>query len=178
MSGPSVILWLMRGKSIAEIIDEMLAAPKEIGGEPVWQQHRYRQDDLARLKAPVLINGTSSEVDLVITVYPLQGPSRFRILLNAPKCVWRVDHVDDEHHVNSLLRPTDLAEYEFTAPHYHAWEDNRDFATFGSLPDELPNARVMSASSFDSTLRWFCSKVNIAQPPSGLIDPPSRRFLL
>jgi hypothetical protein len=167
----------MRGKPIAEIIDEMLGTPKEIGGEPAWQQHRYRREDLARLKAPLFIDGASTEVELVVSVYPLEGPLKFRIMLNAPKCVWRVDHAY-EHHVNSLLRPTDLAESAFTAPHYHAWEDNRHFATFGSLPDELPNARLLPEGNFDSTLRWFCSEVNIGQPPTGLIDPPSRRFLL
>jgi hypothetical protein len=168
----------MAGKPIAEIIDAMLATPKEMGGIPVWQPFNYGGVEEARLLIPLLIGGESTGVDMVVTAYPHDGHRKFRMLIKAPKCVWRIDHVQGETHMNSLDRPADLREFSLTGPHYHAWADNRHFASQATLPDRLPNARLMPDRSFDSALRWFCSEVNIAAPPHGLIDLPQRRTLL
>ena len=166
-----------RGPPIAELIDGLLASEKTLGGEPDWQDTYF---DEAKLMMPLLIDGVSVHADFVVLAYPLTGHSKFRLLLNAPRCVWRVDHVHDEPHVNSFDRPSDLEEYDFCAPHYHAWADNRRFSTHATLPDRLENARILPPGlrSFDSVLRWFCGETNIVQPLAGLITLPRRTSLV
>jgi hypothetical protein len=168
----------MATRSIAELIDDLLAAEKTIAGDPDWRIGPYDGED--RLVMPLRIRGVSTGSDLMISAYPYLGNSKFRIMVCAEKCVWRIDHVFDEPHVNSFSRPSDLDEYSFNEPHYHAWSDNRRFCTHQSLPDRLYNARIMppDVRSFDSSLRWFCGKTNIVQPPHGLIALPPRRRLL
>lgn len=167
----------MAGPPIADLIDGLLAACKTIGGKPDWQD-TYNNE--ARLIMPLAIDGVSCNADLKIISYPIDGHSKYRIMLCAPKCIWRVDYVTGEPHVNSFNRPIDLVEAYINGPHYHSWPDNRKFATHSSLPDRLENARILPAGlqSFDSTLRWFCGKTNIDQPPTGLIVLPSRTRLL
>ena len=158
-------------------IDGLLAARKAISGEPNWQDTYYNE---ARLIMPLVVDEVSCGADLEIISYPLDGHTRFRVMICAPRCIWRIDHVTDEPHVNSFNRPNDLAEADINGPHYHSWPDNRRFATHSSLPDRLENARVLPAGlqTFDSTLRWFCGETNIEQPPTGLIVLPSRMRLL
>lgn len=167
----------MPGGSIVDLIDELLKAPKSLGGEPVWQNVSY---NLQRLVMPLLVGGVSTNAELQVHGFPVSGHAWYRILICAPKCVWRIDHVHDERHVNSFNRPSDLAEYDFTCPHYHAWSDNRRFCTPATLPDRLENARILPAGlrSFDSVFRWFCAETNIEQQPNGLIALPPRIKLL
>lgn len=168
----------MSDRPIAEIIDDLLAAPKTMDGVPDWQDAPYRGEQ--RIVMPLRIDGVSTGADLLITSYPFIGHTKFRIMINADKCVWRIDHVMDEPHINSFDKPPDLLEFDFNEPHYHSWQDNRRFCTHFSLPNELQNARIMPAHvrTFDSSLRWFCGETNIEQPPNGLIDLPPRRRLL
>ncbi|HUZ32794.1 MAG TPA: hypothetical protein VMV19_11940 [Xanthobacteraceae bacterium] len=168
----------MADQPIRDLIDQLLGARKTISGVPDWQPAPYEGEE--RLIMPLRIDGVSCGADLLITAYPLIGQSKYRIMLCAPKCIWRIDHVNDEPHVNSLNRPLDLTEYWFNEPHYHSWQDNRRFCTYFSLPDNLENARIipLEIRSFDSSLRWFCGQTNIDQPPAGLISLPPRRKLL
>jgi len=117
----------MPDRPIAELIDELLAAEKTLGGTPDWQPGPYEGEE--RLVIPLRVNGVSAAAALIITGYPYIGHTKFRIMLCAPKCVWRIDYATDEHHVNSFNRPPDLLEYDFCEPHYHAWPDNRRFCT-------------------------------------------------
>lgn len=168
----------MLDRPIAALIDDLLAARKTLGGVPDWQTGPYEGEE--RLLIPLRVDGVSSGADLIITGYPYVGHTKFRIMICAPQCIWRIDYVNDEHHVNSFNRPPDLIEYDFCEPHYHSWPDNRRFSTHNSLPNRLENARIMPADvrSFDSALRWFCGQTNIDQPQNGLIALPPRRRLL
>lgn len=167
---------MQKGPRIADLIDDLLVARKTVAGEPDWRDIYHGE---SRLVMPLHVGGVSSGSDLHISAYPLIGDSKFRIMLCAPKCVWRVDHVFDELHVNSFNRPADLKELSFSRPHYHAWADNRRFCTHATLPDRLENARILQKPlSFDSVLRWFCGETNIEQPQSGAIALPQRRDLL
>ena len=168
----------MPNRSVADLIDDLLAAQKTFGGEPDWQQSPYEGEE--RLVIPLRIDGVSSGADLIITGYPYIGHTRFRVMICAPKCVWRIDHAEDEHHINSFNRPADLAEYDLLGPHYHSWPDNRRFCTLNTLPERLENARIMppDVRTFDTSLRWFCGQTNIDQPEQGLIALPPRRRLL
>jgi len=169
----------MASRPVAELIDELLAARKTLSGIPDWRRP-YNADEW-RIRVPLRIAGTSTGTDLTVCTYPEASTPSWRMMINAPKCVWRVDHVDDdEQHVNSLERPKDLAEHSFRTPHFHAWEDNRHFCTHSSLPDRLLNARILPVNvhTFDNCLRWFLGQTNIDQPPDGLIVPPPRTRLL
>ena len=147
-------------------------------GIPDWRDGPYGGE--MRMVMPLRINDVSTGGELLVTAYPLIGHSRFRVMLILQKCVWRVDHVNDEPHINSFDRPADLAEFDFCEPHYHAWADNRRFCTHLSLPEQLENARLMPqhVRTFDTTLRWFCGQTNIEQPPPGVIALPPRTRLL
>jgi hypothetical protein len=168
----------MATRPIAELINDLLAARKTIEGVPRWEEGPYVGKE--RLLMPLYVEGASGNVDLIITAYPYAGHSRFRVMLCAPKCVWRTDCTIDEPHFNSFDRPADLEEVYFCEPHYHSWSDNRRFCTMQGLPDKLPNARKMPTEvrSFDSCLRWFCGQTNIEQPAAGMITLPPRRRLL
>ena len=164
---------------VATLIDNLIAARKEIGGIPDWRPTDTDPSEF-RLVMPLTIDGVSTGSHLEIISYPNATPVRFRTLLVAEKCVARIDYVFDEPHVNSFDRPHDLLEFDFCEPHYHSWSDNKRFCTRLSLPERLQNARILptSARSFDSVLRWFCAELNIEQPPNGLIALPMRTTLI
>jgi hypothetical protein len=168
----------MATRPIAELIDDLLAAPKTIAGLPDWAEAPYQGEE--RLLMPLQINSVSCGAELIITAYPYLGHSKFRIMICAPKCVWRIDYANNEAHINSFNRPPDLGEYNFCDPYYHSWADNRRFCTQGTLPDKLYNARIMPADvrSFDTASRWFCGETNIEQPSPGWIALPPRRRLI
>ena len=168
----------MANTPVAELITVLLAANKTMYGEPSWQD----DPDAGHSRILVLlrIDGESTLADLTIMAYPLEGHNKFRIMINAPKCVWRVDAVSNEPHVNSLDRPPDLEDHVICEPHYHAWVDNKRFCSERSLPNSLLNARILPTEvrSFDNALRWFCGQTNIAQPAHGLISLPPRTRIL
>ncbi len=164
---------------VATLVDQLIAAQKAISGIPEWRHSEHDRREL-RLISPLTIDGASTGAHIEIKSYPNSHDLRYRLLLIVEKCVYRVDHVNNEHHTNSFDRPSDLKEYSFCEPHYHAWQDNKRFCTKFSLPSELPNARLMPVTvrTFDSALRWFCGELNIEQPQTGLITLPSRVTLL
>jgi hypothetical protein len=163
-------------RSVAELIDEMLASAKTLGGVPRWEPYQRGE---ARLLVPLQIGGVSCGAHVEVNAYPNINPLRFRVMICAPNCIWRIDYTDREPHVNPLVRPSDITEHRFDQPHYHAWADNRQFSSQNALPDRLPVAKILPPiRQFDATFRWFCSQTNIAQPPAGLIELPLRTMLL
>jgi hypothetical protein len=90
----------METRPIAKLIDDLLSAGKTIQGVPTWREAPYVGEE--RLLTPLYVEGASANLDLIITAYPYVGHSRFRIMLCAPKCVWRIDYTIDEPHFNSF----------------------------------------------------------------------------
>lgn len=168
----------MADVSIASLIDDLLARDKELGGAPDWREIGGHGGH--RLIVPVTLAGASTNMDMEINAYPDMKPTRFRIMLNRRKCIWRIDYVEEDVHVNSFDAPDGIKGIRIRGPHYHDWADNRRFCTQNNLPDKLSNARVIpdGIRSFNSALRWMCGLANIAQPPSGLIELPARTGLI
>jgi hypothetical protein len=167
----------MIGASITLLVDALMRAKKTLAGEPDWKEVGHRGEH--RLVLPLMIEGTVCPLDLEINGYPNIRDLRFRIMLRMPQCVWRIDYVDDELHVNPADDWWDCG-VSFTEPHYHSWEDNRRLATHSQVPDPMPVARVLppNLNSFDNVFRWFCEQTNIAQPPSNMVYLPSRNRLV
>jgi len=164
---------------VRDLIDDLLRAEKTLGGTPDWRPVGERGE--FRQLIPLLINGVATSAHVELNAYPyIIDELRFRIMILAPKCIWRVDYVTDEQHLNPLDAPAGAPAGFFAEPHYHAWEDNRQFATAAALPDRLPVARIFEPRirQFDATFRWFCGMTNISQPPAGMIDLPPRTRLL
>lgn len=161
-----------------EIVDQLMAARKTLGGIPQWrpvgERGEYRQ------VIPLDVDGVGTDCHVELNAYPnITDELRFRIMIFAPQCVWRVDYVTDETHVNPLGTGLDIPDGLFAEPHYHAWADNRRFSNNNALSNRLPIARILpNLRTFDATFRWFCGETNIAQPPAGLIELPPRTSLL
>lgn len=170
----------MRGASILDVIDRLIETPKTIVGAPHWTPVNLRGEQ--RLLMTLAVGDVPIEATLEVDAYPNVREMRFRVMLNAPKCVSRIDYVSDESHANPLgvydqHTPVGI----FFAPHFHSWADNRQFGTHASTPDSLPIARVLppdSPRSFDSILRWFCSEIGVASPASSMINLPGRTRLI
>jgi len=142
-----------------------MGVEKVPAGRADWVDE-HREGDM-RMLFPLLVDGEVSDANLQIIAYPRSRILRFRINLLYGRAIWRLDYVDDEEHVNSFNKPDDLILGPFMRPHYHAWVDNRRFATKRSLPDRLENARILEANlqTFPNAFRWFCgeTKINIAE---------------
>lgn len=166
-------------RSPSQLVDDLIAAPKEIAGSPSWKPTEFDPSEM-RMVLPLLIDGVQTSAHVEIKAYPMAETLKFRILLIMEKCVFRVDFSRDEHHVNSYDAPADLAGLPLAGPHYHAWADNKRFCSRSSLPDKLHNARLLPSTcqTFDNVVRWVCGVLNIAQPRIGLIDLPRRTMLL
>ena len=166
----------MAGTPIAQIVDDLLSAPKVLAGNPDWHEVGHRGEH--RLVMPIQIDGQGTNVDFEVNAYPNIRDLRFRIMLRMPQCIWRVDYVDDEPHVNPFDSWSECGE-SFCEPHYHSWADNRRFATHAKLPEPLPVARILAGfRGFEATFRWFCGETNIGQPRSGVVDLPQRNRLV
>jgi hypothetical protein len=99
------------------------------------------------------------------------------------RAIWRMDFDPTETHLNPRTprrRETDPPRSLISGPHYHAWEDNRRFATMTSLPPKLRNARILPERlrSFDEAFRWFCAETNIAVSYDDIPELPKRDTLL
>jgi hypothetical protein len=150
---------------IRVVVDRLLGAEKVPTGKARWVDE-HRAGDM-RLLYPLLMDGEVSDANLQVIAYPRSTSLRFRLNLLYGRAIWRLDYVDDEEHVNSFNRPDDLVLGPFTCQHYHAWADNRRFATKTSLPERLENARILEANlqTFSNAFRWFCgqTKINISE---------------
>jgi hypothetical protein len=160
------------------LIDRLLEARKTLEGHPEWRD--VEQHGEARIVWPILAAGEISEVTYQLTAYPRKRPAGFRILLCARYAVWRLDFDCEPSHVNSLDRPSALRDYAVGARHYHAWNDNRHFATTRSLPRYLLNARNLPRRirSFQQAQRWFCAQTKIQLRPADVVDLPPSDLLL
>jgi hypothetical protein len=139
----------------------------------------HREGD-QRLLLPLLVEGEVSDATLTVIAYPRVRELQFRLVLSFGRAIWRLDYADFEEHYNSFNKPDDLVLGPFTCPHYHAWEDNRRFATRVSLPERLENARILDANlkTYDNTFRWFCGQTKIDISNFGVPDlPTTDRFL-
>lgn len=162
-----------------DLIDDLLRAEKTLGGIPDWRPVGHRGEH--RQLIPLLIDGVDTSAHVELNAYPfILDELRYRIMIFAPKCIWRVDYVTDEQHLNPFDCLAGIPQGLFCEPHYHSWSDNRRFAKANSLPDALPVARIFEAPfrNFDRAFRWFCGETNIGQPPAGMIELPTRTRLL
>lgn len=160
------------------LVDALLATDKQPIGQAVWVAEHREGDQ--RLLYPLLVDGEVSDATLTLIAYPRNPSLRFRLVLSYGRAIWRLDFTDDEEHYNSFNRPSDLELGPFQVPHYHAWPDNRRFATATSLPDRLENARILDANlrTFDNTFRWFCGQTRIDISDSGVPSLPTTDRLL
>jgi hypothetical protein len=167
-----------RGPHVADTIDRLLAAPKALRGRPAWRN--WEQHSEARIIWPILIGGEISDAEYVLTAYPRSKPVGFRLMITARANVFRVDFDCEQSHTNSFDRPPDLYEHVVGPRHYHAWADNRHFATAQTLPKLLLNARPLPARvrTFDQAQRWFCGQTNISLEPDQIVDLPPSDLLL
>lgn len=157
----------------------MLAADKILVGEAHWGALRGDKRAL-RWRKPCAIVGEVTEMELEVIAYPDDGELKFRIVLIYQKAIWRLDYVKDEAHVNSLNKPDDLPNGPINNYHYHAWSDNRRFATMMALPSYLKNANVLprNVRGFDTAFRWFCGETNVTVSSLEVPILPNRTTLL
>jgi hypothetical protein len=144
---------------IRVIIDGYLNARKYLVGVPAWIEDQDK--GIWLWSRPLEINGEQPGINLIVKSYPSEKPTKFRIILTAPKCIWRLDIANDAH-LNPLSAPHNPGIF-IDKPHYHSWSDNRGFATANSLPNKLKNARVLDENlrSFDNAFRWFCAQIGV-----------------
>lgn len=170
----------MDQRPVSQIIDELIEAPKVLGGEPGWQPTDHNQNELRLLMPLLLRGGTSTNARVEVKSYPNIIPIKYRILFLVHECLFRVDYAFDETHLNPLNKPYSLLETRVSGLHYHSWNDNKTFCTHTCLPRELKHARILpdGLRNFDNTFRWFCGQLNIEQPSAGLVELPPRTRLL
>ncbi len=163
---------------IRVMVDRVIAVEKKPVGVATWIDE-HREGD-KRLRYPLLIEGEVSDATLTIIAYPWHRALRFRLVLSYTRAIWRVDYTDDEVHVNSFDKPDDVLLGPFSDPHYHAWQDNRRFASAAMLPDRLENARLLDANlkTFDNAFRWFCGQTTIDITELGVPSLPTTDRLL
>jgi len=124
----------MQGKSIAVLVDDLMAAEKTLEGEPDWRP--AGNGDEMRLILPLFIKGASTNASVEINGYPNAESLAFRVMLRVEKCVWRIDHTDWELHVNPVDTFNQISPCRFTEPHFHSWADNRRYCTAASIPSK------------------------------------------
>ena len=164
---------------IRQLVDGLIEAEKQLAGEGEWRSDR---DGVYRFTRAVECRGEIA-AELVVKAYPRRPQPCFRLILTMGRAVWRVDFVQSETHLNprnARRRETDPPRAIIKGPHYHAWADNRGFATMGSLPAKLRNARFMPerVRSYDQAFRWFCAETNIEIGSDDIPDLPKRDTLL
>jgi hypothetical protein len=165
---------------IRQIVDGLLGAEKHLAGLGEWQDDR---DGVKRFTRAVEQDGEITALELVIKAYPRRTQPCFRILLTMGRAIWRVDFDHRETHINPRLpRRSEVGPPSglIKGPHYHAWMDNRRFATTASLPQKLKNARFMPdrIRSYEQAFRWFCAETNIELGRGDLPELPERDTLL
>ena len=170
---------MQRRTDVREVVDRMLAADKVLVGEADWGPLRGDKRTL-RWRKPCAIGGEVTEMEVEVIAYPDEGESKFRIVLIYQKAVWRLDHVLNESHVNSLNRPDHLPSSPINDYHYHAWSDNRRFATTMALPSLLKNANILPVNirGFETAFRWFCGETKITVASLDVPLLPKRTTLL
>lgn len=172
-------------RPIAELVDELLAARKELTGT-VRLRQANREGEQIRAEWPVLVNGRSSQCALAWTLYPNAPEMRFTIcLLFRSQNIWRLDFEPDERiERNPLIPAHALSGAEIRGPHCHRWEDNRRFATYHAIPEQLPFRVPYSGSRtgpqvWENAFRFFLGQTGIEQPEASEVPqwPRKERLL-
>lgn len=167
----------MATPEIVGLLNDLLAAPKTLGGAPAWRDMDHHGQ--WRLVMPVLMGGESTGLELEVCAYPNRTPLRFTIVLKQPKNIWRLEFDPTAQHTNSLNAPKETAGLIINGPHYHKWADNTRFVTTNALPKTMRNARVLpeNINDFEAALDWFCRETNIEPPAPGAVKLPPRTEL-
>lgn len=168
------------GPDIRQIVDGLLEAEKHLAGEGEWQDDR---EGVRRFTRAVEREGEITPLEMVLKAYPRRAQPCFRILLTMGRAVWRVDFDAKETHWNPRLprrKEVDPPQGMIKGPHYHAWADNRRFATMGSLPQKLRNARFIPERirSYEQAFRWFCAETSIDIGHDDIPELPKRDTLI
>ncbi len=172
-------------RPIVELVDELLAARKELTGS-IWPRRANREAEQVRAEWPVLVNGQSAECSLAWTLYPNADELRFTIcLLFRGLNIWRLDFESEDRIERNPLDPGHpRSGLEIRGPHCHRWEDNRRFATRDAIPSGLPfrvqyDGTKVGPQVWENAFRFFLGQTGIEQPEASEIPPwPKReRFL-
>lgn len=157
-------------------IDGYMAADKMLAGSGRWQIDFG--DHCRRWTRATEVNGELTGIALEVKAYPRKDELEFRVLLNAARCIWRLDFADDGH-VNPLTAP-ERGGIVINGPHYHSWSDNRRYAKPNSLPQKLHVARILPINirSFDAAFRWFCAETKVFVETADIPVLPKRDTLI
>jgi len=170
--------------SIVELVDALLAAPKELAGyiEP-GKPNRVGQ---VRFQWPVLVNGESQDCYLAFAQFPNEEPWRFTIcLVYRMMNIWRLDFEPNQRvEINPPLPGHQYSEAAIRGAHWHRWTENRHFAQGSAssirLPFRIPyEGPITGRNVWENAFRMFLSAVFISQIESGRIPHwPTRITLL
>lgn len=153
-------------------IDEMLAAPKTILGEPRWKISR--RPDTREMRRLLLESGEAKGASLVSFAYPRSDRREYRhLIVFTPedgrrvdgRCVCRLDNapIVDGPHFNDFGGPLGYPACQVDDPHYHDWAGNRHLVKGKELPAKLLYARHISTriNNIDDGFWWFCQQNQI-----------------
>ena len=168
-----------RGRPIVELVDGLLEAQKEFAGR---LQHRppNRAAEQAWLHWPVLVDGQTAECYVAATLYPNDDELRFTICLTyRDHNVWRLDYEPMYRcEVNPRLNGHEFSLATIWGPHCHRWEENRSFATHGTVPETLPfRVPLLGVHTWENAFRHFVGETNIDQPRDVPAWPPRERLI-
>ena len=171
-------------RPIAELVDELLAAPKELVGDARFRPPN-REEEQARLLWPVLVKGESDRCAVSCTLYPNVPDLRFTIsLILSNMSVWRLDFEPDwriEH--NGPLPGQRYDSATIRGPHCHRWAENRRFASHNMIPQTLPfrvpyDGPKTGPNVWVNAFRYFLGETGIEQIPEGRMPRWPRRDTL
>ena len=174
-----------RSRPIAELVDDLLAAPKELAGSNRYLEPN-RPEEQARSSWPVLVNGKSEGCTVACTFYPNDVDLRFTISLVFRSInLWRLDFEPD-HRVeqNPPLAGHPYSNATIRGPHWHRWTENRHSATHSSIPPTLrfraPYEGPRNGPNvWENAFRLFLGETGITQPEASRMPrwPKMERLL-
>lgn len=166
---------------LVEILSDRMGRWKTIAGNPAWAitnregQHRW----LTALE----IDGSVSDLTLVIDAYPRNDTLRFTISLICGASLCRLDYWEHDRHLNHVIsgvsRPSGVDYGWLHGPHIHRWEDNKAMVK-NEPPKELEFAVELPANvkGFENAFRYFCGLNRIILDEGDLPTLPARDTLL
>ena len=165
---------------VAELVEALLAAPKEFTGDPEPQRPN-RADEQGRIYWPVLVNGQTDQCYVAMTMYPEEVDLRFTIsFVFRQDNVWRLDfEPDDIPHLNRPLPGHEYSLATIRGPHCHRWQENRHFSNRDRIPVPLPFRTPLpyGIRTWEQAFRHFLTETNIAQPREEPLWPRRERLL-
>ena len=113
----------MATPDIRDIVDRLLAQPKELAGTPEW--HRGPRAGQVKWKAPLSLAGEVLSMDLIVVAYPEMPTLTFTIMVTCEDvAISRLDYSDNEEHNNGWYVPARIKRWKIKGPHLHTWQDN------------------------------------------------------